>query len=101
MNNFRQLLKSSGSHPPIGTWLMSASPLVAEAIGFAGFDGDVVDMEHAPLDLAHVVHLLQTVAGTKMVSMVRVPWNDAVTVKRVPDAGASTVMFPFVHNADI
>jgi 2-keto-3-deoxy-L-rhamnonate aldolase RhmA len=29
-----------------------------------------------------------------------VPWNDAVTVKRVLDAGATTVLFPFVQNAD-
>jgi 2-keto-3-deoxy-L-rhamnonate aldolase RhmA len=35
-----------------------------------------------------------------MVPVVRVPWNDAVTVKRVLDAGATTVLFPFVQNAD-
>ena len=32
--------------------------------------------------------------------MVRVPWNDAVMVKRVLDAGATTVLFPFVQSAD-
>ena len=52
MNPFRQLLKSAGSHPPIGTWIMSASPLVAEAVGHAGFDWGVIDMEHSPLDMA-------------------------------------------------
>ena len=57
-------------------------------------------MEHAPLDLMGVVQMLQALAGTKMVPVVRVPWNDAVTVKRVLDAGATTVMFPFVQNAD-
>ena len=34
-----------------------------------------------------------------MVAVVRVPWNDAVMVKRVLDAGATTVLFPFVQNA--
>ena len=34
MNAFRQLLKASGAHPPVGTWITSASPLVAEAIGW-------------------------------------------------------------------
>ena len=38
MNPFRHLLKRSGSQPPIGTWLLSASPLLAEAAGHAGFD---------------------------------------------------------------
>ena len=23
MNDFRQLLKSAGSHPPVGTWILS------------------------------------------------------------------------------
>ena len=100
MNAFRQLLKSSGSHPPVGTWISSASPIVAEAIGCAGFDWGVVDMEHAPLDLMQVVHLLQALAGTKMLPVVRVPWNDAVVVKRVLDAGAATLMFPLVQSGD-
>lgn len=100
MNAFRQLLKSSGAHPPVGTWISSASPIVAEAIGCAGFDWGLVDMEHAPLDVMGVVQLLQALSGTKMMPVVRVPWNDMVVVKRVLDAGATTLMFPFVQNAD-
>jgi 2-dehydro-3-deoxyglucarate aldolase len=69
-------------------------------MGCAGFDWAVVDMEHAPIDMMEVVHLLQAIAGTKMLPVVRVAWNDAVSVKRVLDAGAATVMFPFVQNAD-
>lgn len=100
MNAFKHLLKAAGSHPPVGTWVMSASPLVAEAMGHAGFEWGVIDMEHTPLDMMEVIHLLQAVAGTRMVPIVRVPWNDAVTVKRVLDAGATTVLFPFVQNAE-
>lgn len=100
MNALRQLLRSSGGHPPLGTWVVSASPLAAEAIGWAGFDWGVLDMEHSPLDVMGLVHLLQAVSGTKMLPVVRVPWNDAVVVKRVLDAGATTLMFPFVQNAE-
>lgn len=99
MNPFRQLMQSSGSHPPIGTWIISASPVVAEAIGHAGFDWVVIDMEHAPLDTMQVLQLLQALGSTRVVQIVRVPWNDAVMVKRVLDAGAQTVLFPFVQNA--
>jgi 2-keto-3-deoxy-L-rhamnonate aldolase RhmA len=99
MNPFRHLLKARGARSPIGTWVSSASPLVAEALGHAGFDWGVVDMEHAPADLMEVVHQLQAIGNTKMVPVVRVPWNDAVTVKRVLDAGAQTVLFPFVQDA--
>lgn len=100
MNAFRQLLRAHGAKAPIGTWIMSASPIVAEAVGNAGFDWGVLDMEHTPVDLMTLVHLLQAVGNTKMLPVVRVPWNDAVTVKRVLDAGAETLLFPFIENAD-
>jgi len=100
MNPFRHLLMAAGSHPPIGTWIMSASPIVAEAVGHAGFDWGLIDMEHTTLDMMDVLHVLQALSATKMVPVVRVPWNDTVTVKRVLDAGATTVMFPFVQNAE-
>jgi 2-keto-3-deoxy-L-rhamnonate aldolase RhmA len=100
MNPFRQLLSSARNHTHVGTWVMSASPIVAEAIGHAGFDWGVLDMEHTPLDLMDLVHMLQAVGNTKMVPVVRVPWNDTVLVKRVMDAGAQSLLFPFVQNAD-
>jgi 2-keto-3-deoxy-L-rhamnonate aldolase RhmA len=100
MNAFKRLLTASSAHPPVGTWVMSASPIVAEAVGCAGFDWGVIDMEHTPLDMMDIVHLLQAVAGTKMVPVVRVPWNDTVMVKRVLDAGAQTLLFPFIQNAE-
>lgn len=100
MNAFRHLLKAAGAHPPVGTWITSASPMVAEAVGHAGFDWGVLDMEHAPADMMEVIHMLQAVSSTKMVPVVRVPWNDAVTIKRVLDAGATTLLVPLVQNAD-
>ena len=100
MNPFRQLIRAAGPHPPIGTMIVSASPIVAEATGHAGFDWGVIDMEHAPADTMHVLQILQAVGNTKMVPVVRVPWNEPVMVKRVLDAGAATVLFPFVQNAD-
>jgi 2-keto-3-deoxy-L-rhamnonate aldolase RhmA len=99
MNPFRTLLQRRDGPAAVGTWLMSASPLVVEAVGHAGFDWGVVDMEHSPLDLQTVVHLLQAAAGTPLVPVLRVPWNDTVMLKRVLDAGAQTVLVPFVQNA--
>ncbi len=100
MNAFHTLLRDRAARTPIGTWVMSASPLVAEAIGSAGFDWAVLDMEHTPLDMMGLVHLLQAVGNTPMAPVVRVPWNDAVIVKRVLDAGARTLLFPFVQSGE-
>lgn len=98
MNAFHRLLSDRATKTPIGTWVMSASPIVAEAVGTAGFDWGVLDMEHTPIDLMGLVHLLQAAGNTPMVPVVRVPWNDTVTVKRVLDAGAQTLLFPFVQD---
>ena len=62
MNAFRQLIKAAGGHPPIGTWIGSASPLVAEAVGQAGFEWGVLDMEHSPLELMDLLGLLHASA---------------------------------------
>ena len=48
MNNpFKHMLaqKDLPAGYPVGTWVMSASPVVAEAVGCAGFDWAVVDMD--------------------------------------------------------
>ncbi len=100
MNPFMQLLAQRAGKPPIGTWVMSASPIVAEALGLAGFDWAVIDMEHSALDSMATLHMLQAVAGTPMLPIVRVPWNDTVQIKRVLDLGAQTLLVPFVQDAD-
>lgn len=100
MNAFRHLLQQTSPRAPIGSWLMSASPIVCEAMGCAGFEWGVVDMEHTPLDQMEIIHILQALAGTPLVPVVRVPWNERVMIKRVLDAGASTLLVPFVQDAD-
>lgn len=97
LNSFKQALRAG--HAPIGTWLMSAAPAAAEALGCAGLDFLVVDTEHVPLDAAHTVEILRAIAGTPAAAITRVPWNDMVMVKRALDAGAQSIMFPFVQNA--
>src|SRR5512137_2033296 len=81
-----------------GTWLMSAAPSTAEAMGCSGFDFLVVDMEHVPVDTPQLVELLRSVAGTPAAAVTRLPWNDTVAVKRALDGGAQTLMFPFVQD---
>lgn len=109
MNAFKQLLQQrlrGGDAPghghqrvPLGTWVMSASSLVVEALGCAGFDWVAIDMEHSPVELGGVAQMLQALGTTKAVPIVRVPWNDAVVIKRVLDAGAQTIVVPFVQDA--
>lgn len=100
INAFRQMMDRAAGQPPLGSWIMSNSSIVAEAMGHAGFAWSVVDMEHSPLDFGTLAQVLQAVDATTMLPVTRVPWNDMVTLKRVLDAGATTVLVPFVQNAD-
>ena len=98
VNQFKRALASART--PIGAWLVSAAPSTAEALGCIGFDFLVVDMEHTPIDMQQLVGILQAIAGTPAQAIVRPPWNDMVMVKRVLDAGAQSLLLPFVQSAD-
>src|SRR5258708_31958217 len=84
----------------LGAWLVSGAPSTAEALGCAGFDFLVVDMEHTPVDTPEMVDILRAIAGTPAQAVVRLVWNDMVWLKRVLDGGAQTVLLPFVQNAE-
>src|SRR5262245_34411082 len=100
MPSLKARITARTTPPPLGTWLMSGSPTVTEAIGLCGFDFVTVDMEHSPIDMAETVSMLRALAGTQTEAIVRLAWNDQILVKRTLDAGARTLMFPFVQNAD-
>jgi 2-keto-3-deoxy-L-rhamnonate aldolase RhmA len=100
MNPFIQRIQPGQPSVPLGTFLMAASPLVAEAIGCNGFEWAIVDAEHSPIGVAEVAHMLQAIGTTPMLPVVRAPWNEPVVNKRLLDAGASTLLLPFVQNAD-
>jgi len=80
-----------------GAWLQLASPLTAEILSQAGFDCLIIDMEHGPGDIMALVAQLQAMNGTGCVPLVRTPWNDFVVVKRILDAGAFGILFPFIN----
>jgi 4-hydroxy-2-oxoheptanedioate aldolase len=99
-NRFKGWLTADGPRPPLGTWLMAAAPATAEALGYSGFDFLVVDMEHVPIEVSDLAAILRAIGCTPADPVVRLAWNDQVLVKRVLDAGAQTIMLPFVQTAE-
>jgi 2-dehydro-3-deoxyglucarate aldolase/4-hydroxy-2-oxoheptanedioate aldolase len=83
-----------------GTWLVSGAASTAEALGCAGFDFLVVDTEHTPIETPQVAEILRTIAGTSASAIVRPAWNDMVLIKRLLDAGAQSLLVPFVQSAE-
>ena len=62
VNHFKRAI--NGNRTVFGAWLVSGAPSTAEALGCAGFDFLVVDMEHTPVDTPEMVEMLRTIAGS-------------------------------------
>lgn len=99
-NRFKGWLGDKNRKTPLGTWLMSGAPSTAEAMGYCGFDFLVVDMEHVPIEISDLASILRAIGCTPADAVVRLAWNDQVLVKRAMDAGAQTLMLPFVQTAE-
>jgi 4-hydroxy-2-oxoheptanedioate aldolase len=96
VNSFKRALKSGKRQ--IGLWCGLSNHYALEVVAGSGFDWLLLDTEHSPNDLAMVLSQLQAVAPYPTHPVVRVPWNDMVTIKRFLDIGAQTLLIPYVQN---
>src|SRR6187549_1308928 len=84
----------------IGLWSSLSSNYTVECIAGAGFDWILLDSEHSPADLENLLGQLQAAAPYPTHAVVRVPWNDMVTIKRTLDVGAQSLLVPYVNTAE-
>jgi 4-hydroxy-2-oxoheptanedioate aldolase len=96
-NPFKRALRAGRAQ--IGLWSSLSSNYTVEVIAGAGFDWILLDTEHSPSDLENVLTQLQAAAPYPSHPVVRVPWNDMVTIKRVLDIGAQSLLVPYVSSA--
>ena len=71
---------------------------VGEMIRDVGLDWVAIDTEHTAIDLQTLQSLLIALGDTP--TLVRVPANDSVHIKRVLDMGAAGVIVPHIRSAD-
>jgi len=98
VNTFKRALKAGQRQ--IGLWATLANHYAIEVVAGAGFDWLLIDTEHSPNELDTVLSQLQAVAPYPTHPVVRVPWNDMVTIKRYLDIGSQTLLIPYVQNED-
>jgi 4-hydroxy-2-oxoheptanedioate aldolase len=97
MNRFKQALRERQQIE-----LLSAlgSPTLAELFAGCGFDWILIDTEHSPNELPDVIAQLRAQEAAGVSPVVRPTWSDMVLVKRVLDAGAQSLLFPYVQSAE-
>jgi len=84
----------------VGTWLVLGSPITAEIVASMEFDWVVIDTEHGSIDIGMTQTIIQAISTTNTVPMVRVPWNDPMSIKRALDAGAYGLVIPMVNSRE-
>ncbi len=97
-NPFKRALKAG--RVQIGLWSSLSSNYSVEILAGAGYDWILLDTEHSPNDLENLLTQLQAAAAYPTHPVVRVPWNDMVTIKRVLDIGAQSILIPYVSTAE-
>jgi len=84
--------------PVIGITLTVGSAEIAAQAASLGFDFLWIEMEHSPITLETLRHMILATRGLKAIPFARVPVNEIWTAKRVLDAGVLGVMFPFTSS---
>lgn len=100
MNPFKKAM----GHGPVllGTWMMTGSDTVAEAMATVGFDFLVLDQEHVPVDTLDAIRIDRAIRGISSTTtpLYRLAWNDTVLIKRALDGGATSLMVPFINTVE-
>lgn len=86
------------SQPVFGCTITSTSLEVAARAAAAGFHFLWLELEHSPVTLETVRHIVLATRELPAVPFARVPVTETWTAKRVLDAGVHGVVFPFVSS---
>ena len=84
----------------LGGWLTVPSSVSAEIMAHAGFDWVCIDMQHGLIGYSNMVQMLQGIASTNTVPLVRVPRNEPGIIGKCLDAGAWGVIVPMVNSPE-
>ncbi|MPY90259.1 MAG: aldolase [Luteitalea sp.] len=87
--------------PVFGVTITTPSLDLAARAATLGFDFLWVEMEHAPITLETLRHIVLATRGLPAVPFARVPVNELWTAKRALDAGVHGVIFPFTSRPEL
>ena len=81
----------------IGTHVSLKDSSISEILGSVGFDFLWIDKEHTALNNSDIqLHLIAAQAAG-VPGIVRVPWNDPISVKPILEMGVSGIIFPSIN----
>jgi len=98
-NPVKQLLAEG--KPAVGAVISTNNVEVAAYTASLGFDFLWFEMEHSPITLENLRNIVLATRGLKAIPIARPPVNELWQAKRVLDAGALGVVFPFTSTPEL
>jgi 4-hydroxy-2-oxoheptanedioate aldolase len=83
-----------------GGWCMLGNPFAAEIVSASGCDWLVIDQQHGYISDEAMRVMIQTAGIRGVPVLVRVPWNEPISIGHALDAGAEGVIVPMISTAD-
>src|SRR3974390_2818003 len=93
--------KLRGGQSVIGVVISVNNVEVAAQAANLGFDFLWIEMEHSPISLEGLRNIVLATRGLPAIPIARPPVNELWTAKRVLDAGALGVIFPFTRTPEV
>lgn len=83
-----------------GTIVLLSDPSITELLGKLGYDVLWIDLEHTANDYQELLVHLMAASSAGCPTIVRVPWNDPVIIKRVLEQGPQGILIPMVNSKE-
>jgi 2-keto-3-deoxy-L-rhamnonate aldolase RhmA len=97
-NEVRRKLQSGANLA--GMMHFTGSPMLIEVMASAGLDFTNIDMEHSPIGIELVAHLIRAADAAEITPFVRVPSVDPGIIKQVVNLGAHGIIVPHATHQD-
>ena len=91
IREFKEKLKGDGA---IGVFSKTSDPAFIEAMGYAGMDYVIIDLEHGPNSVQSVQNLIRGAQVAGLMPIVRVKESCASVMSEVLDIGAGGIQVP-------
>lgn len=82
-----------------GPFMKTSDPMFVEAVGLAGFDYVILDMEHGPVTIENQQNNIRAAEARKTVPIIRLKNRAENTIGKALDIGAYGIQVPQINNA--
>lgn len=97
LKNFRD--KISNGNNVYGMFMKTNDPMFVEAVGIAGFDYIILDMEHGPVTIENQQNNIRAAEARNTVPIIRLKDRGENTIGKALDVGAYGIQVPQINNA--